>query len=160
MQTLESLQHTAEISRLLGEVTSIAVVGLSPKENRPSNMVGRYLVDVGYTIYPVNPGQSEILGRTCYADLQSIPYPIDVVDIFRKSEDVLEIVEQLVELKPLPRVVWMQQGIINEAAAELARSKGIFVVMDRCIKVDHANLLGRSLPEKALFPQPRVISEK
>ena len=143
MQTLESLQHTAEISRLLGEVTSIAVVGLSPKENRPSNMVGRYLVDVGYTIYPVNPGHSEILGQTCYADLQSIPHPIDVVDIFRKSEDVLEIVEQLVKLKPLPRVVWMQQGVINEAAAELARSKGIFVVMDRCIKVDHANLLGR-----------------
>jgi hypothetical protein len=143
MQTLESLQHTAEIARLLGDITSIAVVGLSPKENRPSNMVGRYLLDVGYTIYPVNPGQKEILGETCYADLQSIPHPIDVVDIFRKSEDVLAIVEQLVELHPLPRVVWMQQGIINEAAAELARGKGIFVVMDRCIKVDHANLLGR-----------------
>jgi predicted CoA-binding protein len=143
MQTLESLQHTAEIARLFGEVTSIAVVGLSPKENRPSNMVGRYLLDVGYTIYPVNPGQKEILGETCYADFQSIPHPIDVVDIFRKSEDVLAVVEQLVELNPLPRVVWMQQGIINEAAAELARSKGIFVVMDRCIKVDHANLLGR-----------------
>ncbi len=141
MQTLQSLQHTAEIARLLGEVTTIAVVGLSPKEKRPSNMVGRYLLDVGYTIYPVNPGQKEILGKTCYADLPSIPHPIDLVDIFRKSEDVLAVVEQLVELNPLPRVVWMQQGIINEAAAELARGKGIFVVMDRCIKVDHANLL-------------------
>ncbi len=106
-------------------------------------MVGRYLKDVGYTIYPVNPGQNEILGETCYADLHAIPFPVDIVDIFRKSEDVLPIVEQLIELNPLPRAVWMQQGIVNEAAAELARSKGIFVVMDRCIKVDHHNLLSR-----------------
>jgi predicted CoA-binding protein len=143
MQTLDALQQTADISRLLKDVASIAIVGLSPKENRPSNMVGRYLKDVGYTIYPVNPGQNEILGETCYADLHAIPFPVDIVDIFRKSEDVLPIVEQLIELKPLPRAVWMQQGIVNEAAAELARSKGIFVVMDRCIKVDHHNLLSR-----------------
>lgn len=143
MQTLDAIRHTSEISRLLGEVTSIAIVGLSPKENRPSNMVARYLLDAGYTIYPVNPGQKEILGETCYADLQSIPYPIDIVDIFRKSEYVLEVVEQLIELAPLPRAVWMQQGVINETAADLARRKGIFVVMNRCIKVDHATLLGR-----------------
>lgn len=143
MQTLNTLQQTSEIANLLKEVHSIAVVGLSPKENRPSNMVGRYLLDTGYTIYPVNPGQKEILGRTCYADLQSIPHPIDIVDIFRKSEDVLPVVEQVIELNPLPRAVWMQQGIINEAAAELARSKGIYVIMDRCIKVDHNTLLSR-----------------
>ncbi len=143
MQTLNTLQQTSEIANLLKEAHSIAVVGLSPKENRPSNMVGRYLLDAGYTIYPVNPGQKEILGRTCYADLQSIPHPIDIVDIFRKSEDVLQIVEQVIELNPLPKAVWMQQGIINEAAAELARSKGIYVIMDRCIKVDHNTLLSR-----------------
>ncbi len=143
MQTLDTLQQTSAIARLLKEVHSIAVVGLSPKENRPSNMVARYLLNAGYTIYPVNPGQKEVLGKICYADLQSIPHPIDIVDIFRKSEDVLQVVEQVIELDPLPRAVWMQQGIINEAAAELARSKGIYVVMDRCIKVDHNTLLSR-----------------
>jgi hypothetical protein len=104
-------------------------------------MVGRYLLNAGYTIYPVNPGQQEILGETCYPDLLSIPRSIDIVDIFRKSEDVLQVVEQVIEMNPLPRAVWMQQGIINEPAADLARSKGIFVVMDRCIKVDHNTLL-------------------
>jgi hypothetical protein len=143
MQTLSTLQQKSEIANLLKEIHSIAIVGLSPKENRPSNMVGRYLLDSGYTVYPVNPGQKEILGETCYADLLSIPHPIDIVDIFRKSEDVLQVVEQVIELNPLPRAVWMQQGIINEAAAELARSKGIYVVMDRCIKVDHNTLLSR-----------------
>ncbi len=143
MQTPETLLHLSEISRLLREITSIAIVGLSPKENRASNMVGRYLLDAGFTIYPVNPGQKEILGESCYADLGSIPYPIDVVDIFRKSEDVLQVVEQTLELNPLPRAIWMQQGVINEAAAELAHRKGVFVVMDRCIKVDHHNLLNK-----------------
>lgn len=143
MQTLDALKQTTEITHLLREVSSIAVVGLSPKESRPSNMVARYLLDVGYTVYPVNPGQKEILGERCYADLRSIPHPIDIVDIFRKSEDILPIVRQLIELNPRPRAVWMQQGIINEAAAELARNNGIFVVMDRCIKVDHKNFLSR-----------------
>ena len=143
MQPLDTLQQTSEISRLLKEATSIAIVGLSPKENRPSNMVGKYLLNVGYTIYPVNPGQEEILGETCYGDLRSVPQPIDIVDIFRKSEDVLQVVEQVIELDPLPRVVWMQEGIVNEEAAALARSKGIYVVMDRCIKVVHNNLLSR-----------------
>jgi len=140
MQTLDTLVQASEIARLLNEATSIAIVGLSPKENRPSNMVGRYLLDAGFTIYPVNPGQKEILGESCYADLRSIPHPIDIVDVFRKSEDVFQVVEQLLKLNPLPRVLWMQQGIVNEAAAELARKKGVFVVMDRCIKVDHHNL--------------------
>ena len=143
MQTLDVHQQTAEITRLLGETSSIAIVGLSPKENRPSNMVGRYLLQAGYTIYPINPGQKEILGRVCYADLQSVSGPIDIVDIFRKSEDVLQVVKQVVELNPLPKAVWMQQGIINEAAADLARSKGIYVVMNRCIKVDHSAFLSR-----------------
>ena len=143
MQTLDALKQATEITHLLREVSSIAVVGLSPKESRPSNMVARYLLDVGYTVYPVNPGQKEILGESCYADLRSIPQSIDIVDIFRKSEDILPIVQQLIELNPLPRAVWMQQGIINEAAAELARKNGIFVVMDRCIKVDHKNFLSR-----------------
>jgi len=143
MQTFDALRQPSEIERLLGETSSIAIVGLSPKENRPSNMVGRYLLDAGYTIYPVNPGQKEIFSLTCYPDLHSIPHPIDIVDIFRRSKDVLQVVEQAVQLNPLPKAVWMQQGIINEAAADLARNKGILVVMNRCIKVDHDMLLGK-----------------
>lgn len=143
MQTLDALRQSKEIEQLLGSAQSIAVVGLSPKENRPSNMVGRYLLDAGYTIYPVNPGQKEILEQICYADLQAVPFPIDIVDIFRKSEDVLPIVEQALSLQRRPKAIWMQQGIINESAAQLALSNGIYVVMDRCIKVDHQNLIKR-----------------
>ena len=141
MQNLFSLQHASEISKLLKAVKSIAIVGLSPKENRPSNMVGRYLIDVGYTVYPVNPGQREIFGLKCYADLATLPFPVDIVDIFRRSEEILPIVEEVLALPQLPLAIWMQQGIRNEAAAELARRKGLIVVMDRCIKVDHENFI-------------------
>jgi uncharacterized protein len=142
MQSLDALQQTQEITRFLSEIKSIAIVGLSPKVNRPSNMVAKYLMVAGYTIYPVNPGQTKILGEVCYPDLGAIPYPIDIVNIFRKSEDVFPVVEQIITLNPLPRAVWMQQGIIDDAAADLARNQGIFVVMDRCIKVDHNMLIG------------------
>ena len=138
MQIADSLPDLSTIGTLLKEVTSIAIVGLSPKENRPSNMVARYLMDAGYTIYPVNPGQKEILGEVCYPDLLSVPHRIDIVNIFRKSEDVQPIVEDAVTI--VTQAVWMQQGISNESGAELARSRGIFVVMDRCIKIDHSSL--------------------
>ncbi len=138
MQIADSLPDLSTIGTLLKEVTSIAIVGLSPKENRPSNMVARYLMDAGYTIYPVNPGQKEILGEVCYPDLLSVPHRIDIVNIFRKSEDVQPIVEDAVTIGT--QAVWMQQGISNESGAELARSRGIFVVMDRCIKIDHSSL--------------------
>jgi len=138
MQTLDSLQELSDIGKLLKRVTTIAVVGLSPKESRPSNMVARYLLEAGYKVIPVNPGQTEILGEVCYPDLLSVPESIEIVNIFRRSEDVPPIVEQAVEIGA--QAVWMQQSIINDDAAELARSKGLFVVMDRCIKVDHNNL--------------------
>lgn len=138
MQTVDSLQDLSTIGKLLKKITSIAVVGLSPKENRPSNMVARYLMDKGYTIYPVNPGQKEILGEVCYPDLLSVPHKIDVVNIFRKSEDVPPVVEDAVAIGA--QAVWMQQGISNDSAAEFAESEGIFVVMDRCIKIDHSSL--------------------
>lgn len=143
MPTFFSFQQSSEISQLLKEATTIAVVGLSPKENRPSNMVGRYLVAVGYTVYPINPGQNEVLGTKCYPSLVTFPHTIDIVNIFRKSEEVIQIVEEALALHHLPKAIWMQQGIKNEEAAELARSKGILVVMDRCIKVDHTNLIRR-----------------
>jgi predicted CoA-binding protein len=138
MQIIDSLHDLSGIGRLLKEVGSIAIVGLSPKENRPSNMVARYLMDAGYTIYPVNPGHKEILGEVCYPDLLSVPHTIDVVNIFRRSEDVLPIVEDAVAIGA--QAVWMQQGVSNDSGAELARSNGIFVVMDRCIKIDHSSL--------------------
>lgn len=141
MQSLDALGQIREITTILSEISTIAVVGLSPKPQRPSNMVGKYLIDAGYDVYPVNPGHDAILGRQCYPDLASIPKPVDMVDIFRRSEDILPVVERILEMNPLPRSVWMQQGIVNEKAAELAREKGLYVVMDRCIKVDHANYL-------------------
>lgn len=141
MQSIEELQISQDISAILKEVSSIAVVGLSPKENRPSHMVARYLIDVGYTVYPVNPGHDEILGFPCYPHLKAVPYPIDLVDIFRRSEDILPIVETVLELERLPKAIWMQQGIVNEEAATLAREQKLSVIMDRCIKIDHANLI-------------------
>jgi hypothetical protein len=143
MQTFAALQQPPEIAELLRTSTTIAIVGLSPKADRPSNMVGRYLLAAGYTIYPINPGHKMILGEVCYPDLNSLPASVDIVDIFRKSEEVLPIIEQIVASNRLPKAIWMQQGIVHEAAAQLARSKGIFVVMDRCIKIDHASLIHR-----------------
>lgn len=132
--------ETLEISRMLKEFHNIAVVGLSPKENRPSNQVAVYLLAAGYHVIPVNPGQSEILGRTCYPDLLAIPEPVEIVDIFRRAEEVGPIVDQAIEIGA--RVIWMQEGIVNEAAAARARAAGLKVIMDRCLKVEHQNLIG------------------
>lgn len=128
-----------EIGNLLRQARTIAIVGLSPKEDRPSNMVGRYLLNAGYSLFPVNPGQTEILGLKCYPDLASIPEHIDIVDIFRRSEDVYPIVEEAVKIGA--GAIWMQLGIVNQEAAEYARRHGLLTVMDRCIKVDHSTLL-------------------
>lgn len=132
------LSDFAEIKEILAQTQTIAVVGLSPKENRPSNDVARYLQKAGYTIIPVNPGQSEILGEKCYQSLLEIPEEIDIVDIFRRPEDVGPVVDQAIKIGA--KVVWMQEGIVNEEAAAIARAAGLTVIMDRCLKVDHANL--------------------
>lgn len=127
-----------EIADILKNSKTIAVVGLSPKENRPSNQVARYLIDAGYTVIPVNPGQDEILGQRCYPNLAAIPVKVDVVDIFRKPEDIPPVVEEAIAMKA--ETVWMQLGISNEKAASMAHGAGLKVVMDRCIKIDHMNL--------------------
>ncbi len=127
------------VSEILRSSTTIAVVGFSPKKHRASYMVGKYLIDVGYTVYPVNPGVSEILGFVSYPDLVSIPVKIDIVDIFRRSEDVLPVVEAAIAIQA--KVIWMQQGVVNKEAAQLAEKAGMTVIMDRCIKVDHSNIL-------------------
>lgn len=139
MQKFSVFQQSSEISQLLKVASTIAIVGLSPKENRPSNMVCRYLIAAGYTVFPINPGQNEVLGMKCYPNLGALPFPVDIINIFRKSEEVLPIVEEALTLHPQAKAIWMQQGIRNEEAAELARNHGILVVMDRCIKIDHEN---------------------
>lgn len=131
--------ETLEISRLLKEYRTIAVVGLSPKAERPSHEVAAYLLAAGYHVIPVNPGQREILGRTCYPDLLAIPEPVEIVDIFRRAEEVGPVVDQAIAIGA--KVVWMQQGIVNQAAAAKARAAGLKVIMDRCLKVDHQDLI-------------------
>jgi hypothetical protein len=131
-------EYMQQIEDLLTTSRTIAVVGLSPKKNRPSNMVGRYLIDAGFEVIPVNPAQSEILGSVCYPDLAAIPDKVDIVNIFRKADDVPPIVE--LAIVSGVRAVWMQQGIINETAATHARNSGLICIMDLCIKVEHARL--------------------
>jgi len=126
-----------KIKAVLQESRSIAVVGLSPKPDRPSHRVAAYLLRAGYEIVPVNPGHETILGRTCYPDLKSVPGTVDIVNIFRRSELVLPVVLEAIEKKV--RVIWMQLGIVNREAAALAEKQGITVIMDRCIQVDHQN---------------------
>lgn len=127
-----------EIKTIIETARVIAIVGLSPKENRPSNLVGRYLQEAGLTIIPVNPGQKEILGETCYGSLTDIPVAVDVVDIFRRPEDVGPVVAEAIAIGA--KTVWMQFGVVNEEAARQASEAGLNVVMDRCFKIDHHEL--------------------
>jgi len=129
------LDDLPAINKLLTTAKTIAVVGLSPKEARPSNMVARYLIEAGYTVIPVNPGQTEILGLPCYPDLAAIPTPVDIVNIFRRSEDVPPIVAEAIAIGA--RMLWMQEGVIHAEAARSAKAAGLVVVMDRCIKTVH-----------------------
>jgi predicted CoA-binding protein len=131
-----------QIQAIFQDNTIIAVVGLSPRPERPSHQVARYMLSAGYRIIPVNPGHSEILGQVCYPDLCSVPEHIDIVNIFRRSDQVLPVVQDAITQKS--KVIWMQEGIVNEAAARLAEGHGLTVIMDRCIKVDHQQYLERS----------------
>ena len=124
-----------EVSDLLKSAKTIAVVGLSSNPTRPSFGVAQYLQQHGYRIIPVNPNEPEILGEKSYASLLEIPDQIDIVDIFRRSDAVFPIVEEA--LSKGTRCVWMQQGVINEQAAERAKAAGVLVVMDECILKEH-----------------------
>jgi predicted CoA-binding protein len=126
------------ISEILHSARTIAVIGLSGKRYRPSYGVAEYLKRAGYRIIPVNPEETEVLGEKSYPDLDSIPEPVDVVDIFRRSEFVPEIVEAAI--RKGAKVVWMQEGVIHEEAARRAEEAGLAVVMDRCILKDHRRL--------------------
>jgi predicted CoA-binding protein len=130
------------IRGILNTVKTIAMVGISPKDNRPSYFAFKYLQERGYRMIPVNPGQAgkEILGQKVYAKLADIPEPIDMVDIFRTSQFVLPVVEEALALKVPPSVIWMQLGIRNDAAAALAETAGVKVVMNRCPKIEYGRL--------------------
>ena len=131
--------QVASIRRILRDSKTIAVVGLSPKPQRPSHQVARYLMGAGYTIVPVNPGQDTILGLPCYPSLKAIPTQVDMVDIFRRPEAVLPIVEDAIAIGA--KFIWMQEGIVHKEAAAKAEAAGLIVIMDRCTKIDHMNLL-------------------
>jgi predicted CoA-binding protein len=127
-----------QIAAILHSSRTIAVVGLSGKRYRPSYGVSEYMQKAGYRIIPVNPNESQILGEKCYPDLESIPEAVDIVDIFRRSELVPEIVEAAIRIGA--KVIWMQEGVVHEEAAGRAEAAGLTVIMDRCILKDHRRL--------------------
>jgi predicted CoA-binding protein len=131
-------------AKILNEYRTVAMVGLSPDPSRPSHRVAKYLDRHGFRVIPVNPDAQEILGTRSYPDMSSVPEPIEIVDIFRRSEEVMPIVDEAIKIGA--KVVWMQEGVINEEAASMARDAGLLVVMDRCMFKEHQrlskNLLG------------------
>ena len=126
------------VADILRDSKTIAVVGLSDDPSRPSNEVAAYLQSQGYEVIPVNPRATEVLGAVCYPDLHAIPTPVDVVDVFRRSEHVVPIARAAVEIGA--KALWLQDGVVNEEAAEIARSGGLAVVMDDCMLRRHALL--------------------
>jgi predicted CoA-binding protein len=128
------------VEYILKNSRTVAVVGLSPDPNRPSHNVAGYLKENGYEIIPVNPDEKEILGEKSYPNLASIPMQVDVVDIFRRSEEVLPIIREAI--KKGARAIWMQEGVINKEAADEARKAGLKVVMNKCMFKEHYRLFG------------------
>jgi uncharacterized protein len=128
------------LRRILKECRVLAVVGLSASWHRPSYFAAKYMQEHGYRVIPVNPQYKEVLGEKCYPSLRDIPGKVDLVDVFRKTEDVLPVAEDAIAIGA--RVLWQQLGVRNRAAAELAQSKGLETVMDRCVKIEHGRLFG------------------
>jgi uncharacterized protein len=123
---------------LLRKYRTIAVVGLSPNRMRPSYGVSQYMQSQGYRIIPVNPGHAEILGEKSYRTLQDIPEPVEIVNVFRRSEETGPVIDAAIAIGA--KAVWLQEGVVNEAGAEKARAAGLDVVMDRCILKEHRRL--------------------
>jgi len=130
----------AQLRRILGECKVLAVVGLSAQWHRPSYFAAKYMMEHGYRVIPVNPQYQEVLAQKCYRSLLEIPGKVDLVDVFRKAEDVMPIAEDAVAIGA--RVLWQQLGVRNEAAAARAGAAGLENVMDRCVKIEHARLFG------------------
>ena len=133
-----------QIRRILHEVRTIAVVGLSAEWHRPSFFAAKYMQDHGYRIVPVNPryatASTDVLGEHCYAALTDIPFPVDMVDVFRRTEDVLPIAQQAIQIGA--KCLWQQIGVMNLEADALARNAGMDSVMDRCVKIEHGRFFG------------------
>jgi len=128
------------LRRILHENRVIAVVGLSANWYRPSYFAAKYMMQHGYTIIPVNPAYTEVLGQKCYATLHAIPVKVDIVDCFRKTEEILPIAEDAIAIGA--KVLWQQLGVTNQAAARKAEAAGLDSVMNRCVKIEHARLFG------------------
>ncbi len=128
------------LRRILGTCRTIAVVGLSANWYRPSYFAAKYMLDHGYTIIPVNPAYPEVLGQKCYPTLADIPVKVDMVDCFRKSEEIPALADEAIAIGA--RVLWMQLGVVSEDAKRKALAAGLEVGMDRCVKIEHARLFG------------------
>ena len=131
----------AVAKKILETYKTFAIVGCSADPGRPSNSVANFLIGQGYEVVPVNPNEQQCFGKECYPDLASIPVPVDVVDIFRRSEFVAGHVEEAIQIGA--NAVWMQLGVIDAASAEKASEAGLDVVMDRCPAIDHPRMIGR-----------------
>ncbi|MFY9314331.1 MAG: CoA-binding protein [Burkholderiales bacterium] len=128
------------LRRILKENRVLAVVGLSAQWHRPSYFAAKYMIEHGYRVIPVNPQYKEVLGQKCYASLRDIPEKVDLVDVFRKTADVLPVARDAIAIGA--KVLWQQLGVKNEEAAALARAAGLDAVMDHCVKIEHARLFG------------------
>jgi uncharacterized protein len=128
------------LRRILKENHVIAVVGLSADWYRPSYFAAKYMQEHGYRVIPVNPKYDSILGEKCYRSLRDIPEPVDIVDVFRKADDVMPIAEEAIAVRA--KVLWQQLGVRNEGAAAKARAAGLEAIMDRCVKIEHGRLFG------------------
>jgi predicted CoA-binding protein len=134
-------QDPGVIRTILSTSKTIAIVGLSPRSERPSYFVGSYLNYEGYRVIPVNPRATEIFGEKAYPDLLSIPFPVDVVNVFRQPEECVEVAEQAVEIGA--KTLWLQLRVVNFEAARIAEAAGLNVIMDRCIKIEHGRYSGQ-----------------
>ena len=128
------------IRNILTKNKVLAVVGLSANESRPSFFAAKYMQDHGYRVIPVNPRYEEILGERCYPDLESIPVPVDIVDVFQRPDRVMPTVQSAIDIKA--KVLWLQLGVVNNEAVVLVEGAGLEVVMDRCVKIEYARLFG------------------
>lgn len=142
-----TIETDEELKDIFLTCKTIAVVGCSPRPERPGNFVARFLQKQGYRVIPVNPGHDELIGERCYPSLREIPEQVDMVDCFRRSEEMLDVVEDAIAIGA--KVIWMQLGVINDEAAARAEAAGLKVVMDRCPKIDYPSLFF-----KPMFPAP------
>ena len=138
--SIRAMEHTNTLRRILKDNRVIAVVGLSAEWHRPSYFAAKYLQEHGYRVIPVNPKYESVLGEKCYKSLREIPERVDIVDVFRKTRDVMPIAEEAIAIGA--KVLWQQLGVRNEEAAAKARAAGLETVLDRCVKIEHGRLFG------------------